>query len=128
MRWREGLALMDDEAPVRQEGLERLRRIGGDALVERMVAAFRDYAPRQVALAEAGLASANLDAVRRAAHALKSSAGNLGAVRLMDIAQRTERLAREGGAEDVRPLVAELGGLVEGVIRYLDGRVREAGR
>lgn len=79
--------------------LARLDRLGGERLVRRMVELFVELGEVRVAAAREGLASGDLDAVERAAHSLKSSAGNLGAGRLQAVAERVEtRAERAGGA------------------------------
>ncbi len=90
--------------------LARLHRIGGDTLVRKMVATFLDFAPIKVGEVTAGLAAGDLDATADAAHALKSSAGNVGSDPLFEAALATERAARggdwEGAQAHARALVA----------------------
>ncbi|MDX1622652.1 MAG: Hpt domain-containing protein [Gemmatimonadota bacterium] len=82
-------------------GLERLRRLGGEALASKMVALFSELGEDRIAAARAAVADGDLETLERAAHSLKSSAGNVGAVRLQEQAQRVEsgaERARDAGA------------------------------
>lgn len=76
--------------------LERLRQFGGDALVAQIVEIFRGQAPTKLAAARAALAAGDGEGVRQAAHALKSSAGQLGAVAMQALCETIEHDARDG--------------------------------
>jgi HPt (histidine-containing phosphotransfer) domain-containing protein len=52
-----------------------------------------------------GLASGDLTLLERAAHTLKSSSANLGAIGLSDLCLEIERRARGGSSDGVEPLV-----------------------
>lgn len=92
--------------------LDRLRRIGGDRLVRAMVDAFVENGAARIRAARASAADANAQEVSDAAHALKSSAGNLGATTLQLTAQRVERESMESGAA-LAALVDELAAAFE---------------
>jgi len=82
------------DAPVLDRGaLERVQRIGGEGLVQRMIGAFLEHVPGRV---NALVASDDGDDAGRAAHAIKSSAGNLGLERLRLLAQEIEARAELG--------------------------------
>lgn len=76
----------------------RLHRIGGDALVGAMLESFEQNGLNRVRAARAAADSGDAQAVSDAAHALKSSAGNVGAASLQLEAQRVEREALDAGA------------------------------
>lgn len=80
------------------EALERLRRLGGNDLVRRMGELFLAVGEDRRAAARAGLESGDLESLERAAHSLKSSAGNMGAATLMERAGDLERAAEEARA------------------------------
>lgn len=100
----------------------RLERIGGAGLVRRMCETFLGFAPGRRAALEAARGAADWAAAADAAHALKSSAGNVGAERLRELAQRAELAA---GASDqvalaaLSPELAAALGEVEGRLRAL---------
>lgn len=107
------------EDPFREEpagdpaALERLHRWGGDALRTQIVEMFLARAPDQVAAALDAARRGDAEAVRKVAHTLKSSAGQLGAVAVQRLCQDAERRAEAGEGSSLVPLVhaleAELG-------------------
>ncbi|HYK91427.1 MAG TPA: Hpt domain-containing protein [Acidobacteriota bacterium] len=88
--------------------MERLRRLGGDELIGKMVDLFVQYAEPMLGRVVASCEAGNPDELERAAHSLKSSAGNLGAREVESLAGSIERLAAEHSLEAIRPIVTEL--------------------
>jgi HPt (histidine-containing phosphotransfer) domain-containing protein len=83
--------------------IDELRSIlGGE--VERLVEVFLDDTPTIIAALEIAAAGPDMDGLRNAAHTLKSSSANLGAMSLSNAAKRVELAARMGTLE--RPAVA----------------------
>ena len=98
--------------------LERLRRIGGADLVRRMIELFLSHAPERVRALRDGADAGDVDAVERAAHMMKSSAGNVGADRLMKAAEAIESAAASGSiARDVVDQLVHEYGEAERVLR-----------
>ncbi len=87
--------------------IDRLRRLGGKELLSEMIDLFTSHAELAIRDASSAWAQHNLDAIRRAAHSLKSSAGNLGATEVRILADEIEQLA-EHGANDFQPLLSDL--------------------
>ncbi len=83
--------------------LEELREIAGDE-TSRIISLFLEDAPRLIASLEKGAAVPDLDAMRDAAHTLKSSSANVGAMALSAAAKRVELGARAAKLD--RPAVA----------------------
>ncbi len=88
--------------------LDRLRKMGGDEFLGELIGLFLEHAPKKIAEAEAGEKAGDMEAVERAVHALKSSAGNIGANALMELAGRIEQLAEEQKGGSIPPLLHEL--------------------
>jgi signal transduction histidine kinase/DNA-binding response OmpR family regulator len=86
-----------------QTMLEELREIAGDETA-RIIAVFLEDAPRLIGTLEKAAAVPDLDAMRDAAHTLKSSSANVGAMALSAAAKRVELGARAHKLE--RPAVA----------------------
>lgn len=107
------------------EALERLYRIGGAKLVGRMIDAFMDSAPVRLADARAGLAAGQAEPVGRAAHSLKSTAGNFGGHRVQTLAQRMEE---EAGRGDLAVLGASFAELEVAMAELVDRLERERER
>lgn len=88
--------------------LDKIRRLGGDALLLRTLDIFLRESPLQLDKARQGQATGDLDAVRKAAHRLIPSAGMLGAEELQQICQLVEQLAGEGLGDSMASLLVEL--------------------
>lgn len=101
-----GMPLLDEAAI---EGL-RDTELGGDPefLAELVVAFLGDSPPRIETLRE-GLASGDAAAIVQAAHSLKGSSGNFGAMRMQTLCADIERLSRDGHLAPLAPLVERLG-------------------
>jgi two-component system, sensor histidine kinase and response regulator len=97
-----------EERLIDPEALERLGEWGGAELVSRMMELFLEVTPDRVTDIRAGLDAGDLDRVERGAHSLRSSAGNLGADPVRELATRIEELAEAGNAAGLEPLVADL--------------------
>jgi two-component system sensor histidine kinase/response regulator len=80
-----------------------LARVGGDPqLLREVIGLFLEDCPRLVETIREGLAAGDTEAVHRAAHALKGSAGNFDATDVTALAQRLEARAREGSLETAK--------------------------
>ncbi|WP_039728620.1 Hpt domain-containing protein, partial [Xanthomonas sp. SHU 199] len=84
--------------------LDELREVIGSASVAQIVELFLADAPLLIQRLEQAAATAQSDALREAAHTLKSSAANLGALALSAAALRIESGVRTGTLD--RPVVA----------------------
>ena len=88
--------------------MERLRRIGGDRLVGKMLASFDAFATEKVAGIQSAVSAEDWAQAGKEAHALKSSAGNVGAMELHRLSFDVECAGREGDSEAIPALVVEL--------------------
>ena len=105
------------EQIIDREVLDELRSVlGGE--VDRLIAVFLDDTPQLIIKLEAAAFGPDFSALREAAHSLKSSSANLGAMALSGAAKRVELGARMGTLD--RPAVA-----VAMIAREFE-RVREA--
>lgn len=98
-----------------RSALERIYNIGGGVLLGKMIDILLTNAPQRLEAARAGEKQGDLKAVERAVHSLKSSAGNMGAMQMMELAGRIEELAEKEEAEAIPPLLDELEGIWEQV-------------
>ena len=98
----------DDQQPVfdRKALLERLG--GNEALVQKFVTMFFTSADEHLALLDQGLAEGDPELVRSKAHAIKGSAGNVGASALATAAAALDRAIREGRLEQQQELRDQL--------------------
>ena len=79
--------------------LEKIREASpsdADGLLLRVIRRYLDDAPRLIGRMRAALASADSDALGRAAHSLKSSSATVGATHLAECCRRIEAEVREG--------------------------------
>jgi HPt (histidine-containing phosphotransfer) domain-containing protein len=92
---------------LRAARLAMLRRVGGDRLICDLIDLLLENAPRRLEAARGALAAGDADGVGRAAHALASSAGNLGAAEMQHAAYDVEHCAA-GGPGDLAELLHRL--------------------
>jgi len=119
---RHGDAVLDETTI---ESLRELGRRSGTDLVSEIVELFLRIAPERVNAIRSGVDRSDTDAVERAAHALKSSAGNLGATALASSCALLETEARAGHADGMRRHFASIESELARVVPALE---RLAGR
>ena len=86
----------------------RLRELGGEDLVRRLVALFLENTPGRIRTLVRGEEGEDWKAVERAAHSLRSTAASLGLTTLQDLAARIEDSAEANRRDALRPLLREL--------------------
>jgi two-component system sensor histidine kinase/response regulator len=91
--------MSDEPSNFSPAAIERLVRLGGEKFAGEMIDLFGSYGGKKIAEARQARQSRNLTALAEAAHPLKSSAGNVGAVRVQELAAQVELSAREQKAE-----------------------------
>jgi HPt (histidine-containing phosphotransfer) domain-containing protein len=100
----------DAEPPATDaSALERLERFGGGTLLRKMIALFLAAAPERIETARCAAVRGDHAAVELALHSLKSSAAQLGAMRLQRLSEQGEQLARAGSLDGLPELVRQLG-------------------
>ncbi len=104
--------------------LEKLEKLGGEELVSKMVSLFTSHAESALRDAFAGLSGKDLDRVRKAAHALKSSAGNVGALKVQSLSDEIEQMAEQGNG-NIQPLLTDLENAYFRAKALLAGELRE---
>lgn len=88
--------------------LQDLRELGGEddpGLLNELIGMFLDDAPRRLGDITGGLASGDVKTLERAAHTLKSSSANIGAVSLSALCRQIEEIARQNRTDGLAPLV-----------------------
>jgi HPt (histidine-containing phosphotransfer) domain-containing protein len=113
-----------DKSAIDGAVIERLDRLGGKKLVLGMIDIFLEHAPTRVEAARAGLNGADFDEIRRAAHSLKSSAGNLGATQLQALCEEIERSGENSQNAEMVELVAQMGSETDAARQEL-GEIRK---
>ncbi len=74
--------------------LDQLRRIDGGSLVREMIESFLTDAPQRLEAAQKASKTRDGSAIEMAVHSLKSVCGQLGAMRMQNVCEATELLAR----------------------------------
>lgn len=104
----------------------RLQRLGGDKLLRQMIRLYLENCQERLSQIDAGLADGgDLEETRRGAHSLKSSAANVGALRVSEIAAELEEVAGGGDGDRCRSLRPELEQASEAARERLDALVEE---
>jgi HPt (histidine-containing phosphotransfer) domain-containing protein len=88
--------------------IARLQRLGDNAFVCRMIDLFLEYCATKIDEARSAYSLNNLVGVAKAAHPIKSSAGNLGVHRLQQLAQTLEITAENGLHDQAGELLTQL--------------------
>ena len=94
-----------DEAAIDRSFLEQFRALdpaGGLALAERIVGVYLDSCGKSFSQIEEAAAAGDGEGLRRAAHSLKSSSGNVGAKPLYALLREFEGFGREGRIDEAR--------------------------
>jgi HPt (histidine-containing phosphotransfer) domain-containing protein len=92
------------------DALRGLPSAGGGSLIERVIDVYLLSSAELVTKAEAAARADDGEALRAAAHALKSSSGNVGASRLAALCAQIEKLVRNADLLSAASLVEELVG------------------
>src|SRR5687767_12622450 len=101
------------------EELLALSDDGDPSLLVDLIQMFLDDAPTKVGLIKSGLTKSDLQQIERAAHSLKGSAGNLGAVHLQQLCDDLQRASRGAQAGELAALVGQLDGPLAAALQEL---------
>lgn len=99
---------MNEPEILDQGALARLREWGGEKLLGQMIRLFLENSPARMEQIRGGVTSGDVGESEKGAHSLKSSAANVGAMRVRDIATEMERVAGGGDAAGVQALLPSL--------------------
>ena len=91
-----------------------------------MIRLYVETAPSRIAAADEGLASGDAAAIGNALHSLKSSSAQLGALRLSELCEEGEALARTGALDRLGPLLRAGREELERVERWLEAQLGES--
>jgi len=119
--------MTDISSPFDPAALDRLVRFGGEKLLASMIDVFRSNGRERLDAARAALDAGDAAAAALAVHSLKSSAAQLGAMKLSGLCADAEVAAR---AERLEPLAGSLPELVaayDDAVRWMSGRVARQG-
>ena len=107
-------------AVIDKSALERIDKVGGADLVGKMIDIFLTNVPQRLATAREGQQRGDFKAIEQAVHSIKSSAGNMGADALQELAGRIEALAETRQGDGIPLLLNELEEILGQVIHRLE--------
>ena len=102
---------MSNSAVIDPEAISNLRALSpddGDVFLKEILGIFLDDTPLRISELHASRTSGDAATFTRAAHSIKGSSSNVGAVELRTVAEQLEHKASQHGLEDVEALLAEL--------------------
>ena len=99
---------MSAELSLDVAALEKLMRLGGKEFVTQMTDLFMSYVPQKLAEARSAAQAGDLSGVQKAVHPIKSSAANIGARPMRDLAERIEQFAIDQRGESIGADLTEL--------------------
>jgi CheY-like chemotaxis protein len=98
-----------------------MREVGIEEIVDSTLALFQSEAPGMFGALEQAIGSGDADGIRRHAHGLKSSSGNIRATRLAGLLRQLESLGREGDVSGADGLFPDVEREYHAVMDYLAG-------
>jgi CheY-like chemotaxis protein/HPt (histidine-containing phosphotransfer) domain-containing protein len=90
------------------ESLRSSAREGRPNLLQRVIRLYMESSPKLVDDVRQSITSCDAAALQRSAHALKSTSGNLGAMRVVELCKELETMGREGASENATTLLPVL--------------------
>ena len=108
------------------KALDAIRELGGAAtpdLLDQVIRIYLETTPELLETLRSGLAAGHVDAVRTAAHTLKSSSANLGAGALSELCKRLETAARSGALTSDLPTMEDVDAEYARVRAELEGEL-----
>ena len=110
---------------VEPSAIASLKKIGGSSLVKKMILAFHKNVPDRILSAYEGAKNGEIEDIERAAHSLKSSAGNLGAMQMQGLSENLEMIAGRKENADYQALISEIEKSFHAFKLYLDKIMKE---
>jgi len=85
------------------QAIEELRSLNpeDDSFLRDLIQIYLDDSPQRIAEIEQSLAQGDAERLTRAAHSLKGSSANFGAVQLRAVSEQIEKLGRQGALGEV---------------------------
>src|SRR5512133_3690546 len=91
-----------------REAFEMLKSMTDPAFLIELIDVYLSDSPELIEQMRAGLATGNIEQVRRAAHSLKSNSASFGAIRLTTVTRELEMIAKAGTLEGAAPKLEQL--------------------
>jgi CheY-like chemotaxis protein/HPt (histidine-containing phosphotransfer) domain-containing protein len=114
--------------PVNARTLEAIRNLpgtDGTALVNKVIHAYFEDTPVRLAQMKSAIEAGDAEALRKAAHGMKSSSANVGAERLAGLCRDLEMIGRDGALDAAPLLLHRTAGELAIVLDALQPQIRE---
>ena len=124
--WAEPTPQKEPESVIDPAPLEAIRAVqppGDNNLLARIIGLYLDEAARLKGQIAQGIEQNDGSQVRAAAHSLKSSSANVGAMRVSNLSRELEDIGRSGNLEEADIVYAQLDGELEYALTELAGLV-----
>jgi HPt (histidine-containing phosphotransfer) domain-containing protein len=97
-------------SPIDPQAIEELRAMNpdDDSFLRELVQIYLEDSPQRIAEIDLSLEQADALRLTRAAHSLKGSSSNFGALELRAVSEKIEHLGRDGKLAEVPALMPEL--------------------
>ena len=106
---------------------ELFESVGSDRdFMDEIIEEFFQDTPRQLAIIRDSMASGDAEALRRAAHSLKSNSASFGATHLHKLCKQMEDMGKAGEADGAAALATEIEGEYQLVHRVLEAYRKES--
>ncbi len=102
---------MPDTAVIDPQSIENLRDLNPgdqDEFLREIVGIYLEDTPLRIAELDQSLATGDVARFTRAAHSVKGSSANLGAMTVRAVAEKLEHESHQNGLDHVLPLIGEL--------------------
>jgi CheY-like chemotaxis protein len=102
---------VSEQSLIDQKALDNIRALqikGAPDILSQSIQIYLNDTPKLLKKIEEGVASGDAAAVQKAAHSLKSSSANLGAMQLSALCKELETCGREGNLEDTSQLLDQI--------------------
>jgi CheY-like chemotaxis protein/HPt (histidine-containing phosphotransfer) domain-containing protein len=118
-----------DDGPLNPRALDAIRCLpgaNGATLVNKVVHAYLDDTPIRLAQMQAAARAGDAEALRKAAHGMKSSSANVGAERLAVLCKELEAIGRRGTVDGAQHMLEDAAKELNRVVAALGAQVAEA--
>ncbi len=102
---------MSNDSIIDPQAIENLRALNpddDDAFLKDIIGIFLEDTPERLVELKESLAAYDQPKFTRAAHSIKGSASNLGALKVRSTAEQLEHQSRKSGLNEIEPLIAQL--------------------
>jgi HPt (histidine-containing phosphotransfer) domain-containing protein len=116
------------DEPINPRALETIRRLpgtDGTALAKKVISAYLADTPARLGQMQAAAGAGDAEALRKAAHGMKSSSANVGADRLAGLCKELEAIGRSGTVEGASRLLESAAAELERVVAALRVQLAE---